>query len=158
MSQERIDEIVIHTESMIKGFFGEYRWLSNFHDCPIVYEGLDYLNSEAAYQAAKTDDMFTKQRFQTMDGNQSKKASKELRINREWDTIKVRVMYDILKDKFTRNEDLKEKLLLTGDKLLEETNYWGDQYYGVYMGKGKNMLGLLLMKVREELKESLSKS
>ena len=131
MSQERIDEIVIHTESMIKGFFGEYRWLSNFHDCPIVYEGLDYLNSEAAYQAAKTDDMFTKKRFQAMDGHQSKKASKELRINREWDTIKVRVMYDILKDKFTRNEDLKQKLLLTGDKLLEETNYWGDQYYGV---------------------------
>lgn len=151
MSKAEIDKIVIHTESMVKGFFGEYRWLSNFHDCQVVYEGLEYLNSEAAYQAAKTDDMFTKQQYQKMSGNESKKASKDLRITREWDTIKRRVMYDILKDKFTRNEDLKEKLLETGSKYLEETNYWDDTFWGVYMGKGKNHLGELLMKVRNEL-------
>jgi ribA/ribD-fused uncharacterized protein len=152
MSQERIDEIVIHTESMIKGFFGEYRWLSNFHDCPVVYKGLEYLNSEAAYQAAKTDDMYTKKQFQTMSGNQSKKASKSLRTDSMWHKNKSKIMYDILLDKFNRNEDLKKKLLLTGDKLLEETNYWNDTFWGVYMGKGKNMLGTLLMKVREEMR------
>lgn len=151
MSQEQINEIVIHTESMIKGFFGEYRWLSNFHDCPIIYDGLDYTNSEAAYQAAKTDDMFTKQRFQKMNGTESKKASKDLKVGREWHDIKKKIMYDVLRDKFTRNEDLKQKLLLTGSKYLEETNYWNDTYWGVYMGKGKNMLGELLMRVRNEL-------
>jgi ribA/ribD-fused uncharacterized protein len=152
MSQEQINEIVIHTESMIKGFFGEYRWLSNFHDCPVIYEGLEYLNSEAAYQAAKTDDMYTKNRFQTMSGNESKKASKQLKLKSDWNQVKKQIMYDILRDKFTRNEDLRQKLILTGSKYLEETNYWADEWWGVFKGRGKNVLGELLMKIRNELK------
>lgn len=35
MSQEKIDQITVHTESMIKGFFGDYRWLSNYHVCDV---------------------------------------------------------------------------------------------------------------------------
>ena len=55
--------------------------------------------------------------------------------------------------KFTQHEDLRRKLLDTGDaKLVEHTTrdrYWGD---GGGEGKGRNRLGVLLMRVRDELK------
>jgi ribA/ribD-fused uncharacterized protein len=93
-----------------------------------------------------------------MGPKESRDYSRKIRVKKDWESIKKKVMYDVLKDKFTRHEDLKKKLLETGSKYLEETNYWNDTYYGVYMGKGKNVLGHLLMQIREELKEKLSKS
>ena len=59
-------------------------------------------------------------------------------------------MYDVLISKFTLTPELKEKLLQTGSKYLEETNYWNDTYWGVCDGKGKKTLGELLMKIRNE--------
>ena len=40
----------------ITGFFGPYRWLSNFAPSPIDADGLTYPTAEHAYQAAKTLD------------------------------------------------------------------------------------------------------
>ncbi len=61
-------------------------------------------------------------------------------------------MREALKAKFTQNEDLKNILLETGDAILvehtENDNYWGDGGDG----NGKNMLGKLLMELREELR------
>jgi len=34
---------------------------------------------------------------------------------------------------------------------LEETNTWGDKYWGVCNGEGENQLGKLLMKIRENI-------
>jgi predicted NAD-dependent protein-ADP-ribosyltransferase YbiA (DUF1768 family) len=60
-------------------------------------------------------------------------------------------MLDALRDKFS-DPELRAKLLATGDEFLVEGNHWGDTYWGVCNGKGRNMLGSLLMKVREEIK------
>lgn len=38
---------------MINSFRGEFRFLSNFYQCPFEYGGLIYSNAEAAYQAQK---------------------------------------------------------------------------------------------------------
>jgi predicted NAD-dependent protein-ADP-ribosyltransferase YbiA (DUF1768 family) len=46
----------IHDENNIKGFFNEYRFLSNFHMTDIEYEGEVYPSVECAYMAAKTLD------------------------------------------------------------------------------------------------------
>lgn len=64
-------------------------------------------------------------------------------------------MYQIIKDKFTRNPDLRKKLLETGNEELIEGNWWHDTYWGVDIktGKGQNKLGKILMKVREELRK-----
>ena len=45
----------------IDEFWGPYRWLSNFWMCDIVYEGIKYTSTEAAYQAAKTLDVSDRQ-------------------------------------------------------------------------------------------------
>ena len=38
---------------IIDDFTGDYRFLSNFYQCPFDYKGLTYPNSEAAFQAQK---------------------------------------------------------------------------------------------------------
>jgi ribA/ribD-fused uncharacterized protein len=155
MSQDRIDSIIIHTESFVKGFFGEYRWLSNYHTCEVIYNGEAYTSSEAAYQAAKTEDEYVKGLIRKMGPKESRDYTRKMKPRKDWEAIKKQVMYDVLIDKFSRNVILKEKLLETGAKYLEETNYWGDTYYGVCNGKGQNILGKLLMQIREELRTNL---
>lgn len=66
-------------------------------------------------------------------------------------------MKDIVMAKFTQNEDLKEKLLSTGNTYLEEGNTWGDRIWGVVDGNGANLLGNILMNVRKELQLELNK-
>lgn len=44
-------------------------------------------------------------------------------------------------------------LLKTGDEELVEGNTWGDTFWGVCKGKGRNELGKILMKVREEFRK-----
>ena len=62
-------------------------------------------------------------------------------------------MEEIVRAKFTQNEELKRLLLATGDKRLAEGNTWGDTFWGVDLrsGRGENHLGIILMRVREEL-------
>ncbi len=77
-------------------------------------------------------------------------------IVKNWSNIKVERMYEVLKIKFS-NDELKQKLLATGNSILIE-NSKSDSFWGIgKKEKGKNMLRNLLMKVRGELK-ALSKS
>jgi predicted NAD-dependent protein-ADP-ribosyltransferase YbiA (DUF1768 family) len=41
-------------------------------------------------------------------------------------------------------------LIDTGNEELCEFNTWGDTFYGVCNGVGKNILGKLLMEIRDE--------
>lgn len=142
----------VHDEHFVKGFFEEYRYLSNFHLCEVHYEGRVYPSSENAYQAAKAELESEKDKFVGITPGQSKKLGRTVLMRSDWDKVKVRIMEEIVRDKFTRNEDLKVLLLETGDKWLEETNWWGDKFWGVCNGVGQNQLGKVLMKVRGELK------
>lgn len=72
-------------------------------------------------------------------------------LREDWEKVKVDIMYELLLKKFS-NRLFKIQLLDTKDKYLEETNYWGDTFWGVSGNKGNNILGKLLMKVRENYK------
>ena len=78
------------------------------------------------------------------------------RLRPDWEEVKVDLMRDILFAKFTQNEDLKAILVATGKRELKEhtprDKFWGD---GGKKGNGKNMLGKLLMAVREDLADSV---
>lgn len=56
--------------------------------------------------------------------------------------------------KFTQNPNFADKLLATGDAHLEEGNTWGDRIWGTVNGSGANRLGIILMQIRAEIKES----
>jgi ribA/ribD-fused uncharacterized protein len=71
-------------------------------------------------------------------------------IVKNWNNIKVERMYNVLKVKFS-DPKLKQKLLKTCNSNLIE-NSKTDSFWGFgKRGKGKNILGKLLMKVREEI-------
>ena len=55
--------------------------------------------------------------------------------------------------KFLLHLPLREMLLETGDKYIEETNYWKDTYWGVCDGIGENNLGKIIMATREYFKK-----
>ena len=148
-------KIAVHDKDNIKGFFDEYRWLSNFYDSPIYYEGLLYRSTENAYQAAKLLPHY-RVNLQNVSAALSKKIWKTFgedslydNNSDEWDSRKYDVMSSILFDKFFRNVLLRDKLDQTGDKHLEETNWWSDTFWGVDIKKGGlNNLGKILMKIR----------
>ena len=139
------------TDKGIFGFFQEYRFLSNYHVCDVVYEGKIYPSSESAYQAAKTCDPVLQRAFQLMEPFEAKRAGKTVPLRDDWDWVRDDIMMDILVFKFVAHPVLTEKLLATGGLYLEETNDWRDIYWGVYNGIGENKLGKTLMAIRTAL-------
>lgn len=140
---------------MINDFRGEYRFLSNFHIADVVYEGITYPSSEAAFQAAKSLDGNIRRHFTKLSCKEAKEYGRHVELRSDWETVKNDVMYAVTYDKFTRHQELKVRLLQTGDEKLIEGNTWGDTYWGVCNGKGKNMLGKTLMRVRDEIRREL---
>lgn len=136
----------------ISEFRGKYFFLSNFYLADVEYEGIKYTNNESAFQSAKVTDYDTRLKFSNLDPSQGKRKGRNVRLRHGWDNIKFDVMYEVCYAKFNQNEDLKTKLIQTGDAILEEGNTWGDKIWGVVNGVGQNNLGKILMKVREELK------
>ena len=152
---------------MISDFRGPYRWLSNFHLAVVEYEGNHYPSTEHAFQAAKALSVESRLPFMTVSQQglltpafirvmtcaEAKHAGRRLPLRPDWEAVKLDVMYAVLRSKFTLHEDLKQKLLATGNEQLVEGNTWGDRVWGVCNGVGENHLGKLLMRVREELRK-----
>ena len=136
-------------------FRGELGFLSNFYECYILYEGEVYPSVEVAFQAAKCADPEVKKTFLTMNGREAKAAGKKVAARKDWDEVKLDIMEELCSIKFSLNPNLQEKLLLTGDKELVETNWWHDTYWGVCNGVGHNHLGKILMKIRAKLREEI---
>lgn len=169
----------------IRGFFGEHRWLSNFHLAPFsglmmrdgVTEQLTFPSVENFYQYRKLlfadpGHKLILQACLSCSPAESKKLGQQADLGPKqihWDTVKrLTVMEEGVRNKFRQNPDLRDKLLATDGKHLEESNSWGDKFWGVscipdsrgdlsILGDrwrkigGKNMLGHILMKTRAQL-------
>lgn len=151
----------------IEQFQDQFRWLSNFWFCEVMFEGVKYPTVEHAYQAAKYDKLLLS--HIDIDGNkiyvrdviresekpgQAKRLGKKFKLREDWEQVKALIMKDLLREKF-KNPYLREKLIATKDWILEEGNHWHDTFWGIYppgSGNGQNMLGKLIMEVREEIK------
>jgi ribA/ribD-fused uncharacterized protein len=153
VSAELIEKVQCHDENNIKGFFGEYRWLSNFHVCTIYNSTRSraYTSTEAAYMAEKSLDPAIRDKFENMTPKEARKFGQQIELRPDWEKIKLKVMYHVNVEKYTNpvNQDLRQKLIDTGDKHLEETNWWRDKFWGTHFGEGKNNLGKILMYIRE---------
>ena len=150
MEIKRIERAyIVHDDDNVFGFFGPFKFLSNFEPCEIWFDGLKYTSTEAAYQAQKTTDITIHDEFTRMTPSESKRKGRMLKIRPDWDAVKYDVMCAVVFDKFYRNHHLRQMLLSTGNKQLTEANHWSDVYYGVCDGKGENILGKILMGVRD---------
>lgn len=135
---------------MIDSFRDDYFFLSNFYEYEIEYEGMKYPSLEHAFQAAKTLIKSEKEFIQKQkSASQAKRLGKIVKLRPDWESVKLDIMRDLIMIKFS-DLDLQNKLLATGKEQLIEGNTWGDKYWGVCDGIGKNWLGKLLMEVREK--------
>lgn len=139
----------------INSFSGAYAFLSNFEPSPIYYDGFSYPTVEHAFQAAKTLDMTERKTNFTekQTPGQAKRNGRKVNLRPDWEDVKVPIMYELLLLKFTTHPELASKLLSTYPAILIEGNYWHDTFWGICDGVGLNMLGKLLMKVRDTLRE-----
>jgi ribA/ribD-fused uncharacterized protein len=144
-------EGVLHDAKTIAGFVAEYRWLSNFFPCRVEWESRVYGSAEAAYHSGKypaaARDVFTR-----LEPDPALQYSRATRYDTAvWEARRVPTMREVIWAKFSQNPELATKLLATGDRYLEETNWWGDKFWGVYRGQGQNLLGKIIMDARARL-------
>lgn len=136
---------------MISGFFGPMRFLSNFFESQVSYNGLIFTNAEAAFQAQKDPNRACE--FVNLGPKRAKSLGRRVHLRSDWDSVKCQIMLDILRAKFA-DPVLRLQLARTAPQELVEANTWGDRFWGVCNGSGSNVLGLLLMRVRDEILSS----
>ncbi len=132
----------------------EFGCFSNFAAYPITLGGKTWPTSEHYFQAQKFEDEELREAVR-----EAKRPMLAARMGRDrknklrpdWESVKVSVMTDAVRAKFTQHDELRAILLRTGDAVLvehtEKDNYWGDGGDG----SGQNMLGQILMRVRSEM-------
>ncbi len=78
--------------------------------------------------------------------------SRKVPIRPDWEQVKDEVMLRAVLAKFQAHAELQELLLSTGEEeIVEKTTR--DYYWGCGTNStGKNMLGIILMRVRDELR------
>ncbi|CAM3918298.1 MULTISPECIES: NADAR family protein [Flavobacterium] len=134
---------------------GNYGEFSNFSNYPVKLKNKIWKTSEHYFQAQKFENKSYQDKIANaltpMKAAELGRSRKE-KIKMNWDNLKDNVMYEVIKAKFTQYEELRVLLAETNEAIIiehtENDNYWGDGGDG----KGKNRLGKILMKVREELK------
>lgn len=153
--------------SRFKDFYGLTNMASGFS---LKINNIDFRTSEALYQAMKFPDMEDAQ----MDIKEHRYAGKAIERSRyyeslskmrtDWDEIKVDVMRWCLHVKLAQNwKKFGDLLLRTGELTLIEGSP-DDRFWGATKvdkkkktREGVNMLGRLLMELREEIREEVKK-
>ena len=140
---------------IIDTFRDKYLFLSNSSQARVRYNGLEFKNSEAAFQAQKVLDVEGQVPFTQMPPKEARRRGRQVKLRPDWEDVKDGIMEEIVRAKFSQNGNLKKKLLATGDATLVEGNTWNDRYWGVdtKTGEGQNHLGKILMKIRSEFQE-----
>lgn len=146
-------------------FASQYSYLSNFSPAVIVHEDIVYQTAEHFYQAEKClhaqDESRRKQVIAAITPLEAKRIADDIKSTPEWRNVRDEVMKTVLEEKFKQNQSLANKLLTTGDMILNEAT--NNQHFGIGVSinsreirdksyKGNNMLGQLLMKLRTDLK------
>lgn len=133
----------------------QYGAFSNFSRHPFELDGLIWPTSEHYFQAQKFEGDEYRERIRSTPSPMIAARlgrSRKVPIRSDWEERKDEFMYRAVLAKFQAHSDLKQLLLSTGqEEIIEKTTR--DYYWGCGAnGTGKNMLGRILMQVREELR------
>lgn len=133
----------------------KYGCFSNFSAHGFNLDGFYWPTSEHYFQAQKFVE--TPHADQIRVVKTPKDAAKMGRdrsrpLRSDWEQVKDDIMRKAVLRKFETHKDIREELLSTGDAEIVE-NSPIDYYWGCGAdGSGKNMLGIILMEVREILR------
>jgi len=154
-------------------FWGSY--LSNWipADLAIKYDGHVFNTSEQLFMYKKAKffgDDFMANRIVYL-GKHPRDAKNQGRLIRgynedQWSNVREQMMYEAIYEKFSQYPELKKQLLDTGDKILVEGTpfdpIWGvmikwddDRILDEKNWKGQNLLGKVLMWIRNDLKNTI---
>lgn len=136
--------------AVIDDFAGAHFWLSNFFPSPVEMDGALYITVENAFQAAKTLDAEARRALESCGPDEAKMRGMALPLRADWEAVKVSVMEALLREKFAIPA-LGRRLAATAPAELVNRNVFGDTFWGMTKGRGRNELGKALMRVRAAL-------
>lgn len=133
----------------------EYGCFSNFAHYGFELDGKWWMTSEHYFRAQKFCGTEYEETIRLLD-NPMKAAemgrNRNLPLREDWEQVRDNIMRKAVYAKFSQNSELKNILLKTGSESIVE-NTSSDYYWGCGTnGSGKNMLGIILMEIRDELK------
>ncbi len=147
----------------------ENGFLSNWYLSPFIMNGMKFSSVEQYMMYRKAvsfnDDAVASEIMATDDVAVIKALGRSVSCYDDtvWSEIREKVVFDALQAKFSQNTYLKQQLLDTGDSILAECAV-KDMIWGIGISmkdpnrfdstkwRGRNLLGKLLMKVRETLR------
>lgn len=136
-----------------------YGPFSNLYRRRIIFEGEEFATSEHAYQAAKA--RRPEVRRWLMNAPSPALLAMAAHglyywdVAPGWSTSKFDRMRAVIRAKFTQHTDLRKLLLSTGEARLVESATVDNEVnrlWGEVDGVGRNMLGIMLMELRAELR------
>jgi ribA/ribD-fused uncharacterized protein len=138
---------------------GDFCGLSNLHPRPMMFEGVAYASAEHAYQAARARDPAVRAWLMAAPSPELVAAAGDALplddIAPDWAVFHVALMERIVRAKFVEHGDLRRLVLSTGTAKIVE---WAPEdsaiarFWGEYEGVGENTLGVMLMRLRDELR------
>ncbi len=136
----------------------KYGCFSNFSPHGFELDGVFWNTSEHYFQAQKfAGTEYEEQIRLSLSPMEAAKMGRDRSkpLRKDWEDIKDELMRKAVLKKFTTHKDIQKVLLSTEDKvIIEKTS--NDYYWGCGKdGSGKNMLGIILMEVRELLRKNV---
>lgn len=134
----------------IDNFTGDYSFLSMEFPCEFFLNAVKFKSATAAYYAQKSPDINAWNKFARLNPNKARQKASSLPEPDDYEENKYEYLYRANKAKFDSNDSIKEYLCKTKGKELINNVPYREEYLGVFNGKGKNMLGKVLMQIRDE--------
>lgn len=137
-----------------------YGAFSNFAEFPVRIQDKIWPSSEHYFQAMKFQGTEHEEELRQLKNPMDvalagRDRSRPLRS--DWEFVKDDVMRTAVFAKFSQYDFLKQLLLSTNNETIVEhssnDHYWADGSDGIEIGTGKNMLGIILMEVRQKLSD-----
>ena len=119
---------------------------------------MEYKTVEHFFQAAKAQSVEAAVNIaNTKTPGDAKRAGRGATLRTDWDHVRLDIMRFALRMKFS-DPKLRDKLVATDYMYLAEGNTWNDTFWGVDLetGKGENNLGMLLMELRDTLRDGMT--
>jgi ribA/ribD-fused uncharacterized protein len=141
----------------------EYGWMGNMAPYPIKYDGNIWLTSEALFQSMRYDDDSVKEIIRVekspIGAKMKAKKYRDQMVIVTMSDLDVENMRKCVRIKFDQHPQLKKALMATGESHIfedigirkgERHKFWGAKKLSESEGDGNNMMGKILMDLRDE--------